>query len=181
MPTDRSFASVRRRGASGQLTRRRTGRRVGRSSNVGHVVRRRTVVRQSPSAPQTVPRRLLRAGREPHSLASLSPDTTPDAVRSSRSLRSLEKCSVRDLNRSETVTHSVRAASRRVQTTRRASARRDTPRRMLGTGFEPVSSARKAEMIGRTTPTERHFAQRCAHVASLRGTTELRIKLRPSR
>jgi hypothetical protein len=27
---------------------------------------------------------------------------------------------------------------------------------MLGTGFEPVSSARKAEMIGRATPTERN-------------------------
>ena len=29
-------------------------------------------------------------------------------------------------------------------------------REVLGRGFEPLSSARKAKMIGRTTPTERH-------------------------
>jgi hypothetical protein len=31
---------------------------------------------------------------------------------------------------------------------------------MLGQGFEPWSSARKAKMIGRTTPTERTLAFR---------------------
>ena len=35
-----------------------------------------------------------------------------------------------------------------------------TSRRMLGRGFEPRSSARKAEMIGRTTPTERTATRR---------------------
>ncbi len=33
-------------------------------------------------------------------------------------------------------------------------------RNVLGMGFEPMSSARKAKMIGRTTPTERILAFR---------------------
>ena len=64
-----------------------------------------------------------------------------------------QKCSVGDLNSPRRARFAARDSSAQIppcDTTRHC-----VPRRMLGRGFEPRSSARKAEMIGRTTPTER--------------------------